>query len=223
MTPLRNPNALDRRAFLAGVTTLGGVARLSAEGQAANDLEALAQLVRATTETTAAQYRRFLVAAAGREGIPINTDQMAVASKYSALVMAAPAVGVERIDPVALRHGITQGLVFLDSSSPDALRGFFVVRAIVSQEVVLGEQPVLLQMIRGGNVVAAERGVARVWSLTVPPSVAGVRAEAGVGLDLVMNDVLVRSNCWTCPNGVTICVERPICGPDGLLPSGSCG
>jgi len=49
-----------------------------------------------------------------------------------------------------------------------------------------------------------------------------VRAEAGVGLDLVMNDVLVRSNCWTCPNGVTICVERPICGPDGLLPSGSC-
>jgi hypothetical protein len=223
MTPRRNTDTFDRRTFLAGLTMMGGVARLSADGQAANDLEALAHLVRVTTETTAAQYRRILVAAAGREGIPINADQMAVASKDKALVMAAPAVDVERIDPVALRHGITQGVMFLESSSPEALRGFFVVRAIVATEVVLGEQPVLLQMIRGGTVVAAERGVARVWSLTVPPGAAAVRAEAGVGLDLVMNDVLVRSNCWTCPNGVTICVERPICGPDGLLPSGSCG
>ena len=102
MTPRRNTDTFDRRTFLAGLTMMGGVARLSADGQAANDLEALAHLVRVTTETTAAQYRRILVAAAGREGIPINADQMAVASKDKALVMAAPAVDVERIDPVAL-------------------------------------------------------------------------------------------------------------------------
>jgi hypothetical protein len=145
-----------------------------------------------------------------------------VASKYSYLLLAAPASGLERIDPVELRSGITQGMMFVGSPGPSDLRGFYAVRALALQEVQLGEQPVLLQMIRGGVVAAEERGLARVWSLTAP-RVGSVRAEVGVGVDLVMEHMLVRANCWTCPNGVTTCVEKPLCGPDGLFPSGSCG
>ena len=46
-------------------------------------------------------------------------------------------------------------------------------------------------------------------------------AQVGVGFDILANHQVVRANCWTCLNGVTICNEKPLCGVDGLLPSGS--
>jgi len=216
---------LDRRSFLAsagiaaGVTTLAGMA--AAHAQSSNPLDALSRRMTETERTTTEQFRSLLRAAADLEGVPLNLNQTVIASKYNHLVVAAPALGIEKIDPIELRSGITQGLMYMKSAASQ-LSGFYVVRAVAIQDVQLGEQPVLVQMIQRGVVVAEERGVAHIWSLTVPPTVRG-QAQVGIGVDIVAHDQVTRANCWTCPNGVTICVEKPLCGVDGLLPSGSPG
>ena len=148
---------------------------------------------------------------------------MAVGSKFNYLFVGAPAAGVEAIDPVELKTGITQGMIYLDSPTSSSPRGFYVVRAVALQEVRLGHIAVRVQMLQGGAVVGEERGMAEVWSLKVPSRSVGLHAQVGIGFDILANHQLVRANCWTCPNGVTICTEKPICGVDGLLPSGSCG
>jgi hypothetical protein len=218
-------NGVDRRSFLAsagiaaGVTTLAGMAAASA--QSSNDLDALSRRMTETERTTIEQFRNLLRIAADVERVSLNLNQTVVASKYNHLVVAAPALGIEKIDPIELRSGITQGLIYT-KSAPSKLSGFYVVRAVALQDIRLGEQPVLVQMIQRGVVVAEERGVAHIWSLTVPPTVRG-QAQVGLAFDIVMHDQVTRADCWTCPNGVTICVERPLCGVDGLLPSGSPG
>lgn len=226
MAILKHTTGIDRRSFLVGSGIVGGATVAGAiwsDGAAASDLEDLSRLVVATDRSSTAQFRSILGAAAKAEGIALNLDQIVVASKYSYLVVAAPALGIERIDPIELKNGITQGMIYFSSSTLPQPRGLYVVRALAVQDVQLGEQPVLMQLLRGGVVLAEQRGMAHVSSLTVPPRSSGVQAEIGVGFDLVMNDGFVRANCWTCPNGVRICVEQPLCGPDGLLPSGSCG
>ena len=146
---------------------------------------------------------------------------MVFASKYDYLFVGAPALGMERVDPIELRAGITQGMVYVEAAMAKGLRGLYLVRAVAIQQVRLGDQPVRVQMLRGGVVMAEEIGVAQVWSLRVPSPRTGAQAELSVGFDLRGNGETVRTNCWTCPNGVTICVEKPICGVDGLLP-GKC-
>jgi hypothetical protein len=221
MDKLKNRRAVDRRSFLAaagvaaGVTSLAGVA--AARAQSSEDLDELARLVRVTDQASTAQLRRILRAVADEEGIQLNLDQMAVASKYNLLFVAAPALGVERIDPIELSSGITQGILYTQSSTSN-LRGFYVVRAVAVQDIQLGDQPVLLQMLRGGQVLAEERGMAKIWSLTVPPTARGVQAQVGVGFETLVHGGLARSNCWVCPNGVTICADKPLRGVDGLLP-----
>jgi hypothetical protein len=216
---------IDRRSFLAsagiaaGVTTMAGLAAASA--QSSNDLDALSRRMTETERTTTEQFRNLLRAAADVEGVPLNLNQMVVASKYNHLVVAAPALGIEKVDPLELRSGIIQGLMYTRSAT-STLSGFYVVRAVALQDLQLGDQSVLVQMIRRGVVVAEERGVAHISSLTVPPNVRG-QAQVGIAVDIVMHDQVTRADCWTCPNGVTICVERPLCGVDGLLPSGSPG
>ena len=218
-------NGVDRRSFLAsagiaaGVTTWAGMAVASA--QSSNDLDALSRRMTDTERTTIEQFRNLLRVAADVERVSLNLNQTVVASKYNHLVVAAPALGIEKIDPIELRSGITQGLMYT-KSAPSKLSGFYVLRAVALQDIRLGEQPVLVQMIQRGVVVAEERGVAHIWSLTVPPTVRG-QAQVGLAFDIVMHDQVMRADCWTCPNGVTICVERPLCGVDGLLPSGSPG
>ena len=128
---------------------------------------------------------------------------------------------MERVDPIELRAGITQGMVYVEAAMARGLRGLYLVRAVAIQQVRPGDQPVRVQMLRGGVVMAEEIGVAQVWSLRVPSPRTGAQAELSVGFDLRGNGETVRTNCWTCPNGVTICVEKPICGVDGLLP-GKC-
>jgi hypothetical protein len=218
-------NGLDRRSFLAsagiaaGVTTLAGMAAASA--QSSTDLDTLSRRMTETERTMVDQFRSLLRAAAEVEGVSLNLNQAVVASKHNHFVVAAPALGIEKIDPIELRSGITQGLMYAKSAT-SKLSGFYVVRAVALQDIQLGDQPVLVQMIQRGVVVAEERGVAHLWSLTVPLTIRG-QAQVGIGVDIVMHDHVTRADCWTCPNGVTICVEKPLCGVDGLLPSGSPG
>jgi hypothetical protein len=214
---------IARRSLLLSAGMAAGVAAAATGGKSAADLKEVASAVTATNQAATARFRRVLRAAAQKEGIRLNLEQLVFASKYNYLFIGAPALGMELIDPIELRGGITQGLVYVDAAIARGLRGFYVVRAVANQDVRLGAQPVRVQMVQRGIVMAEEPGIAQVRSLKVPPGSAGLQTQLGVGFDLLGSGEIVRSNCWTCPNGVTICAEKPICGVDGLLPSGSSG
>lgn len=218
-----NRSRINRRSFIAKAGMTAGVAAFvdAPRGHAAGHIGDLADQLREQHRAYWDGYRRLLEAAAYRERLALNLEQMAVGSKFNYLFVGAPAAGVESIDPIELTNGITQGMIYLDSPTSSSPRGFYVVRAVALQEVRLGHNAVRVEMLQGGAVVGEERGMAEVWSLKVPPRSIGLHAQVGVGFDLLANRQLVRANCWTCPNGVTICTEKPICGVDGLLPS--CG
>ena len=214
---------IARRSLVLGAGIAAGVAAAATGGKSAADLKDVASVVTAANQAAAARFRRVLRAAAQKEGIRLNLEQLVFASKFNYLFVGAPALGMELIDPVELRSGITQGMVYVDAAIARGLRGFYVVRAVADQDVRLGAQPVRVQMMQRGIVMAEEAGIAQVRSLKVPPGSAGLRTQLGAGFDLLSSGEIVRSNCWTCPNGVTICAEKRICGVDGLLPSGSPG
>jgi hypothetical protein len=222
---LENRTSIDRRSFLAraglaaGVTSLAAAAASSA--QSPQGLDQLGRRLLETEQASMAELRRLFGAAAAEEGLRINLHQMAVASKHDHLFVAAPVLGLEAIAPLELRDGITQGLIYIQSST-SSLRGFYVVRALAIQDLRVGDQPVLVQMLRGGAVVAEARGLARLWSLAVPPTARGLQAQVGLGFDTLSHNGggLVRANCWVCPNGVTICVEAQRCDLDAFMPCG---
>ncbi len=214
---------IARRSLVLGAGIAAGIAAAATAGKSAADLKDVASGVTAANQAAAARFRRVLRAAAQKEGIRLNLQQLVFASKSNYLFIGAPALGMELIDPVELKGGITQGMVYVDAAIARGLRGFYVVRAVTDQDVRLGAQPVRVQMMQRGIVIAEEVGVAQVRSLKVPPGSVGMQTQLGAGFDLLGGGEIVRSNCWSCPNGVTICVERPVCGVDGLLPSGSPG
>jgi hypothetical protein len=219
----KNRSLINRRSFIFKAGLTAGVAAFvdAPRGQAAGPTEDLAYQLRAQHRAYWNGYRSLLEAAAYRERLALNLEQMAIGSKFNYLFVGAPAAGVELIDPIELKNGITQGMVYLDSPTSSSPRGFYVVRAVALQEVRLGHIAVRVQMLQGGAVVGEEGGMAEVWSLKVPSQSIGLHAQVGVGFDILANHQVVRANCWTCPNGVTICNEKPLCGVDGLLPSGS--
>jgi hypothetical protein len=185
---------------------------------AASGDDTLQQKLEAVRNTCGSDFRELLKAAADREGIALNLEQLAVGSKFNFVFAGAPALGVELIDPLELRTGITQGMIYLDSPGTPAGAGFYVIRAVATEPVRLGRIAVRVERIRNGRVVAADRGIAHVWSLTVPPEGVGLPAQVGVGFDVLHGGVVVQSNCWSCPNGVTICVEKTCSNVDCLLP-----
>jgi hypothetical protein len=125
---------------------------------------------------------------------------------------------VELIDPLRLREGIVQGLAYVEYPRSAFRPGFYVFRAVADEEVQVGEAPVRMEMLQQGRVIVEEPAMALVWSLTVPPESAGLPPQVGVGFDILANGQIARDNCWSCPNGVTICIKAPTWDPDCPLP-----
>ncbi len=222
---LTNGISVDRRSFLARAGMAAGATALAAttqsSAQSAQDIEQLGRFLEDTEQAAIAELRHILGAAAEEEGLRLNLAQMAVASKGDDLLIGAPALGLERIGLLELRNGITQGMIYVRSSTSN-LRGFYVVRAIALQDLQLGDQPVRVQMIRGGTVLAEARGTARISSFNVAPTARGLQAQVGVGFVGFDPSGALRflaSLCFVVPDeggGGVICLFG--CGANSLLP-----
>jgi hypothetical protein len=222
---LTNGTSVGRRSFLARAGLAAGATALAAttqsSAQSPHGIEQLGRLVQETEEAATAELRRILGAAAEEEGLRLNLAQMAVASKDDDLLIGAPAMGLERVNLLELRNGITQGMIYTQSSTSN-LHGFYVVRAIALQDPQLGDQPVRVQMIRGGAVVAETRGTARISSFNMAPTARGLQARVGVGFVGFDPSGALRflaSLCFVVPDeggGGVICLFG--CGSGSLLP-----
>lgn len=212
------PAAIDRRHFISTAGLLTGAAALSRNDAlaagASGQGDQLARTMEAHDRAAADRYGRILAQAAQREGVRIRTDMMAVASKHNALIVAAPAEGLERIAPSRLVDGIVQGVVYYSLSSRGSRPGFYSVKASAPQGVTLGEIPVRVEFSENRRPLFSLPGTATVSSLTVPPG-AGRDVEIELGLDLTADGKPTNVTCWTCPNGVKICT---IHNPDDPMP-----
>ena len=217
------PEKIDRRHFLKTAGLLTGAATLTGAdalaGGTVAHTDGLARLMEAHDRAAADRYGRILAQGAAREGVRIRTDLTAIATKHNALVVAAPAEGLERIDPIRLREGIVQGVCYLSLSSRGSRPGFYAVKARAPQGVTLGEIPVLVDYIENRRTLFTVPGTGTVTSLTVPTG-AGANVELGLGIDLPDDTAGPAAGrklpiCWKCPNGVTICVEHD---PDAPMP-----
>ena len=213
------PASIDRRHFLGTAGLLAGAAVLTGSpalaGGTRHHSDRLVRNMEDHDRACADRYGRVLTQAAEREGVRIRTDMTAYASKHSALVVAAPAAGLERIDPIRLVDGIVQGVCYLSLTSPGSRPGFYAVKATATSGVTLGEISVQMEFIQDRRTLFTLPGRAVVSFLTAPPG-AGADVELGLGIDLPASDAGRKLPiCWRCPNGVEICVEHD---PDDPMP-----
>ena len=223
MTPLRNPTPSIDARFWPGSPCWGVLPGSPPKTRPPTTSRRSHSSCGPPTETTAAQYRRILVAAAGREGIPdkCGPDGGGLEVQRARDGRSSRRRRAHRSRRAKARDHAGPGVPGL--VIPGRPARLLRRPAIVSQEVgarrAAGPAPDDSRWERRGG---GTRRRARVVVDSATERRRRARRSRGRTRPGDERRV-VRSNCWTCPNGVTICVERPICGPDGLLPSGSCG